>query len=196
MQKFEGLERELSFSLEVDIEIEEIIARYPEKQAAVLPMLWLAQREFGYIDRAAIRCVAERLDLTPTFVLGTYSFYTMFRNSTTGRHHIQVCRNLACWLRGYDQILSHLQDRLGIAPGETTEDQNYTLSVVECLGSCGTAPMMQIDDDYHENLTKAKVDEILDGLDRGLERGGAGSAGKSPAGSLRESRGGSSGGET
>ncbi len=162
-------ERTLSFSPEAKKEIEEIVGRYPNRQAAILPLFWLVQREFGFIDRPALELVAETLGLTPTFVLGTYSFYTMFRNETTGRHHIQVCRNLACWLRDSKGILGHIEKRLGIVPGETTKDKHYTLSVVECLGSCGTAPMMQIDDRYHEDLTNERVDAIFDELDRSFE---------------------------
>lgn len=168
-ERADSTERTLSFSPEAGKEIEEIVRRYPKRQAALLPLLWLAQREFGFIDRPALELVAETLGLTPAFVLGTYSFYTMFRNETTGRHHIQVCRNLACWLRGYEEILERIEKRLGIAPGQTTPDSRYTLSVVECLGSCGTAPMMQIDDTFHENLTCERVEAIFDELDRGFD---------------------------
>ena len=130
----------------------------------MLPVLYLAQREFGYIGPEAIDYVAQLMGQAPARVLGVVSFYTMFNMKPIGRHHIQVCRTLPCALGGAERVTEFLSEKLGIKPGQTTEDGRFTLSEVECLASCGTAPMMQINDDYYENLTEAKIDEILDRL--------------------------------
>ena len=154
----------VQFSPEAMKEFEEIVARYPKKEAAMLPVLYLAQREFGYIGPEAIDYVAQLMGQAPARVLGVVSFYTMFNMKPIGRHHIQVCRTLPCALGGAERVTEFLSEKLGIKPGQTTEDGRFTLSEVECLASCGTAPMMQINDDYYENLTEAKIDEILDRL--------------------------------
>ena len=154
----------LQFSPETMKEFEEIVARYPKKEAAMLPVLYLAQREFGYVGDAAIDYVARLMEQSPARVRGVVSFYTMFNMKPIGRHHIQVCRTLPCALGGAEKVTAFISRKLGIKPGETTGDGRFTLSEVECLASCGTAPMMQINDDYYENLTEAKIDEILDSL--------------------------------
>jgi NADH-quinone oxidoreductase E subunit len=182
MQKLDPTARDLAFSPEAEREVREVISRYPDRRAALLPVLWIAEREFGYIDRSALDRVAETMELDHAFVLGTFSFYTMYRTVSTGRHHLQVCRNIACWLRGHQGIVDHLEKKLGIEVGETTDDGRYTLSLAECLGSCGTAPMMQIDDDYHENLTPERVDEILSEIEKADEREGSGKGAKKPGG--------------
>lgn len=142
----------------------EIIARYPKKEAAMLPVLYLAQEEFGYIGSEAIDYVAKLMEQTPARVYGVVSFYTMFNMKPIGRHHIQVCRTLPCALGGAEKVTAFLTQKLGIKPGQTTEDGRFTLSEVECLASCGTAPMMQINDDYYENLTEDKITEIIESL--------------------------------
>ena len=154
----------VQFSPEAMKEFEAIVARYPKKEAAMLPVLYLAQREFGYIGDAAIDYVARLMEQTPARVRGVVSFYTMFYTQPIGRHHIQVCRTLPCALGGAEKVTAFLTQKLGIKPGQTTADGRFTLSEVECLASCGTAPMMQINDDYYENLTETKIDEILAGL--------------------------------
>lgn len=145
-------------------EIEQEVAKYPEKRAAILAALHLAQREHGWISAETMEEVASLLDLTPIDVREVTSFYTMFNMRQVGKHHLQVCTNLSCCLLNGRGVVDYLQKRLGIKVGETTEDQKFTLSTVECLGSCGTAPMMQIGDDYHENLTEKKIDSILKSL--------------------------------
>jgi NADH-quinone oxidoreductase E subunit len=145
-------------------EFNAIIARYPKKEAAMLPVLYLAQREFGHIGPDAIDCVAKLMGQTPARVHGVVSFYTMFHVKPIGRHHIQVCRTLSCALRGAEMVTASIQRKLGIDPGQTTPDGRFTLSEVECLASCGTAPMMQVNDDFYENLTEGKIGEILDSL--------------------------------
>ena len=153
-----------SFSPEVEAEIDRHIAKYPVQRSAILPIMFIVQRERGYLDAAGIAYIARRLDLTITDVWEVATFYTMINLKPVGKYHIQVCRTLSCQLLGAEKIVEHISKRLGIKPGETTPDGRFTLSWVECLGSCGTAPAMQIGFDYYENLTPEKVDEILDSL--------------------------------
>jgi NADH-quinone oxidoreductase subunit E len=145
-------------------ELDKLLARYPTKQAAVMPALRLVQDQLGSISDEAIAYVADLLGVPAAHVTGVASFYTMYNRRPVGRHHIQVCQNLSCSLMGAESILEHLEKKLGIKAGETTTDQRFTLSRVECLGSCGTAPVMQVNLDYHENLSAEKVDSILEGL--------------------------------
>lgn len=154
----------LAFSTETLKQFEATVARYPKKEAALLPVLYLAQQEFGYLGPEAIEYVAKLMDQAPARVQGVVSFYTMYNRKPIGRHHIQVCRTLPCALRGADQVTDFLKRKLHIECGQTTADGRFTLSEVECLASCGTAPMMQVNDEYYENLTEAKISEILDGL--------------------------------
>jgi NADH-quinone oxidoreductase E subunit len=154
----------LEFSPETYREFEEMVGRYPQKEAAMLPVLYLAQREFGYLSEEAIDYVAKLMGQSPARVQGVVSFYTMLNMRPIGRHHIQICRTLPCALGGAEKITGFIKQKLGIDVGQTTADGRFTLSEVECLASCGTAPMMQINDDYYENLTEAKVTEILDSL--------------------------------
>jgi NADH-quinone oxidoreductase E subunit len=151
----------LEFSPETLKKFEATVARYPKKEAAMLPVLYLAQREFGHLGPEAIEYVARLMDQAPARVQGVVSFYTMYNTKPIGRHHIQVCRTLSCALSGAEQVTELLKRKLGIECGQTTPDGRFTLSEVECLASCGTAPMMQVNDDYYENLTEAKIDEIL-----------------------------------
>src|SRR5512132_3039287 len=145
-------------------QFEATVARYPKREAAMLPVLYLAQREFGHLGPEAIEYVAKLMDQAPARVQGVVSFYTMFNMKRIGRHHIQVCRTLPCALRGAEEVTEFLRKKLGIECGQTTADGRFTLSEVECLASCGTAPMMQVNDDYYENLTDEKVTEILASL--------------------------------
>src|ERR687896_262667 len=154
----------LAFSQEAYKKFEEIIARYPKKEAAMLPVLYLAQQEFGHIGPEAIDYVAQLMGQSPARVYGVVSFYTMFNMKPIGRHHIQVCRTLSCALGGAEKITGFIKKKLALEVGQTTADGRFTLSEVECLASCGTAPMMQINDDYYENLTEEKISEILEGL--------------------------------
>jgi NADH-quinone oxidoreductase subunit E len=154
----------VEFSPETLKKFEETVNRYPKKEAAMLPVLCLAQQEFGYLGEEAIAYVAKILEQPPARVHGVVSFYTMLNMKPIGRHHIQVCRTLPCALRGAEKITGFLKQKLGIELGQTTADRRFTLSEVECLASCGTAPMMQINDDYYESLTEAKVTEILESL--------------------------------
>ncbi len=145
-------------------EIEQIIARYPVRRSALLPLLYLAQCEQGYVTEAAMKEIAQILKLTPPQVYETITFYTMLNLKPVGKFHIQVCKSLMCALVGSDTLVGWIHAKLGIKPGETTQDKLFTLSTVECLAACGTAPMMQINEDYYERLTEQKVDQILSDL--------------------------------
>ncbi len=141
--------------------VNDILSRYPVRRSAMLPLLNLAQKEEGYVSQAAIREIAGILDLTPPQVFETATFYTMLNLKPIGKFHIQVCRSLMCALVGADPLIEWLRKHLGIGLGQTTDDKVFTLSTVECLGSCGTGPMMQINDDYYERLTEDKVGRIV-----------------------------------
>ena len=151
---------------ERDKELDEILTRYPTRMAACIPALHLCQDQAGWISEEAILWVANRLDLPPAHVKGVVTFYTLFNQHPVGKHQLWVCRTLPCALRGAGEVLEHCEKRLGIKPGETTADGQITLRTAECLASCGTAPMIQVDKTYHENLTIPQVDAILDRLQK------------------------------
>jgi NADH-quinone oxidoreductase E subunit len=142
-------------------EIDDILKRYPVKRSALIPLLYLAQRESGYIPEAAMTEISSLLKLMPLQVYQTATFYTMLNLKPVGTFHIQVCKSLMCALVGSDTVVAWIKEKLGIGPGETTPDGAFTLSLVECLAACGTGPMMQINDDYYERLTEDKFDRIL-----------------------------------
>lgn len=158
----------LAFTEDNEKTFQGILSRYPNdrRRAALLPTLHLAQRQFGYLATEVQEYVATRLQLQASEVMNTVTFYTMFRKRACGRNHVQVCTNLSCYLRGSDELMAQLEELLGVTCGETTEDGLFTLDHVECLASCGTAPMMQVNDDYHENLTPQKVAALVDTLRR------------------------------
>jgi NADH-quinone oxidoreductase subunit E len=153
----------MPFALSPDRErkLAEILERYPTKMAATLPLLHLCQEQNGWISDEVIDYVSKRLDLSPAHVKGVVTFYTLFNQEKPGKHQVWVCRTLPCALRGAYDVIEHCEKRLGIKCGETTPDGKVTLRSAECLASCGTAPMMQVDEDYHENLTRERVDAIL-----------------------------------
>jgi len=131
-----------------------ILTRYPERRAALMPTLWLAQREFGWLSEPVQRYVAELMELPLAWVTSVTSFYTMYWTKRPGRHHLQICRNLSCALRGSLAVRDAVCARLGIRHGEVTSDGTFSLEEVECLASCGTAPVMQVSNGrYYENLT-------------------------------------------
>ena len=142
--------------------VEKILSQYPDKKSATLPLLHLAQLENGYISSFVINTVANLVDCHPAVVMDCVSFYTMLYIKPQGRHIIQVCQTLSCSLNGADALVDHVTDKYGIKPGETTEDGRFTLMKVECLGSCGTAPVVQINKEYHEGLSQQKFDELLE----------------------------------
>ncbi len=152
------------FSEQAEKKIDEFLARYPQKRSALLPILYVAQNETGYLSDEVMEYVAERMGLTYLDVLTTASFYTMFYRRPMGKYNIQLCTNVSCWLCGSDEIERHIERKLGIKLGQTTADGRFTFMEVECLGSCGTAPAMQVNFDYHENLTPEQLDRILESL--------------------------------
>ena len=157
----------VEFSAAARQEFEEYLRRYPTKRAAIMPTLWLAQREFRYLSRDVLAYIASLIDESPAFVASVASFYTMYYKKPMGQHHIQVCTNLSCALMGSDRIVDACARRLGVGLGETTADGKFSLDEVECLASCGTAPMMQVNDDYWENLTPESTLELIERLARG-----------------------------
>jgi len=148
-------------------EAAELVAKYPQPRGAVMPLLWLVQSRVGHVPLEAEQWIATRLGLTPSFVHGITTFYTMYRTAPAGKHVVQVCTTVSCMLRGADPVLAHIKQKLGVEVGETTPDGMFTLVTVECLGSCGTAPTIQVNDDYYEDMDIARTNEILDALARG-----------------------------
>ncbi len=156
-----------TFSPEVLAEIDAHVSKYPpeRKRSALIPLLLLViQRERGYVDNADVNFLAQKLDIQVSDVWETATFYSMINMRPVGKYHIQVCKTLSCRIMGEEKITEHICNRLGIHAGETTPDGKFTVSRVECLGSCGTAPMLQVGFDYHEDLTIEKVDKLLDSL--------------------------------
>lgn len=139
-------------------------ARYPHPRSALMPALHIVQEELGWLPEEAMVQVASLLGLTPAEVLSVASFYTMYNRRPVGKYLVQVCTNVSCSLLGAEHLLEHISRKLGIGVGETTPDGLFTLVEVECLGSCGTAPVMQVNERYYERLTAERVDEILDTL--------------------------------
>lgn len=153
--------KKLEFSRQAKSEFEKIVAKYPQKRAAMLPVLYLAEREFGYISQEVEIYVGNLLEVPPVKVHEVLTFYTLFAGKPRGEYHFQVCRGLSCDLVGCLQVVDYLEKKLRIKVGETSKNQKYELSVVECLGACETGPMMQLNEDYYGNLTPYKIDEIL-----------------------------------
>lgn len=145
-------------------EINRLKGLYPQRNSAVLMALHVVSDQFGYLNKEALKETAAIMELPYIDFEQAASFYTLFSNKPVGKYHIQVCRTLACHLRGAEELVSILKEKLGIGIGEVTEDGMFSLTEVECLGSCGTAPVMQINDTYYENLTRQRVDQILDDL--------------------------------
>jgi NADH-quinone oxidoreductase E subunit len=155
---------EVRFDRAMEEAIEAAVRRYPDPGAALLPVLWLCQERWGWISAGVMRAVADRLGLSPSFVEGVVTFYTMYRRRAPGRYLIQVCTTLSCQLCGAAGLVDHLKQRLGIDFGATTPDGNFTLVDVQCLGACGEAPVVQVNDDYYTGLSVGEVDELLDRL--------------------------------
>jgi NADH-quinone oxidoreductase subunit E len=153
----------MPFALTADRERElnDILTRYPTKMAACIPLLHLCQEQEGYISEDVVFFVSNRLDLPTSHVKGVVTFYTLFNQEKVGQHQVWVCRTLPCALRGSGEVIAQCEKRLGIHVGQTTPDGKVTLRTAECLASCGTAPMMQVDKEYFENLTPERVDQIL-----------------------------------
>ena len=143
-------------------EIEDIRAKYPEQRSALLPSLYIAQREFGWLSPEAMLFVAKTLNLPEAEVRGTASFYAMFRHKPVGRNLIQLCTNVSCMILGSERLLDFLMKRYGIKPDGTSQDGRFSLVIMECIGACGTAPAMLVNTDFHDNLSEKKIEEILE----------------------------------
>ncbi|RME10968.1 MAG: NADH-quinone oxidoreductase subunit NuoE [Ardenticatenia bacterium] len=143
-------------------EVEDILSRYPEKRAAVMPLLWLAQEEYGYVSEEAMREVAQICELDPTDVYAVAHFYSLYFKEPVGKYVIRFCTDMPCALVGSEQVYQYLLDKLGIQDGETTPDGLFTAQQAVCLAACGAAPVMQINFQYFANLTPQRIDEILD----------------------------------
>lgn len=140
------------------------ISKYPVKKPAVMATLYIAQEQNGYISNEVIREVAEILEMTTEEVYGVVTFYTMYYQKPMGKNHIQVCTNVSCMLRGGYDIWNQVKEKLGVDNMGVTDDHKFSLEEVECMGSCGTAPMLAVNEDYYENLTKEKVEELINSL--------------------------------
>lgn len=157
-QKIEFNEQELQ-------EVQKHINKYPEKKAAIMPVLWMAQKKFGYLSIDVMKYVGELLDLPYSHVYGVATFYTMYFKKPMGKHHIQVCTNVSCMLRDGDAIYKKVSEKLGIGHNEATDDGKLSLEEVECLGACGGAPMIAINEDFYENINFEEVEKLIDSLD-------------------------------
>jgi NADH-quinone oxidoreductase subunit E len=154
-----------ALSAEQEQKLAEILSRYPNKMAACIPTLHLCQEaNENWVNDDVISFVATRLELSTAHVLGVATFYHLFNHEKPGKHQVWICHTLSCALRGGESLVSHCEKKLGIAVGGTTKDGRITLRTAECLASCGTGPMMQVDKKYYENLTPESADKILDGL--------------------------------
>ncbi|HEX6479389.1 MAG TPA: NADH-quinone oxidoreductase subunit NuoE [Ktedonobacteraceae bacterium] len=147
----------------------DLASRYPVARSAVMPALYIAQQEEGYITQEALQAVAEAIGLTVDDVESVATFYTMYYQQPPGRKIIKVCTSISCYLRGCDKLVNHFEQRLGIKRGETTADGNYTLMTAECLASCGTAPVLQVNNEFVENVTLEMADALVDEWDRELK---------------------------
>ena len=158
--------RAVSFDATLEAKVAELLGRYPSRRAALLPALWLCQERYGWISAGVIEALAARLGESPAYVEGVVTFYTMYHTRPPARFVVQACETLSCAVCGGKELIHHLEQRLGIRPGERTADGVFQLVGVQCLGACGSAPVIQVNDDYYENLTVAKLDALLDELRR------------------------------
>ena len=157
----------MSFPVEIREKIDQIVLKSETKQSALIPVLHEVQIKYGWLSSESMKEVAEILDLPPASVQNVATFYTMFFTKPVGRHVIWLCRTLSCALRGAEHVEHYLSEKLGIHTGETTPDGKITLLEAECLASCGTAPVMLFDDELFENLTRKKIDELIEKLRQG-----------------------------
>lgn len=150
-----------AFTPEENRAIEALLAKYPTRQAALLPVLWMVQGRVGWVPREAVDTVADLLGLTTAYVDGVLTFYTMYNLEPAGRFDLQFCTSISCHLNGADDLLAHCEKKLGIHAGETTPDGKFTITEVECIAGCDRAPSMQVNDRYHEPMTPEKLDALL-----------------------------------
>ncbi len=145
-------------------EIDKIKLRYQEEKAALMPVLWMAQKKFGWLSKEVIQYVANILHLSYSHVYGVATFYTMYFKKPMGKYHIQVCTNVSCMLNEGEQIFEYISEKLGISHNECTPDGKFSLEAVECMGACGGAPMIAINEDFYENINIEQVDKLIEPL--------------------------------
>ena len=155
---------EFKFTQENIDKVNEAINRYPDKLAAIMPALWIAQEQNGWISNEVMQEIAKILEINPEDVLGVVTFYTMYHQKPMGKYHLQVCTNVSCMLRGAYDIYDSVKKNLGINNMEVTADHKFSLEEVECMGSCGTAPMIAINEDFYENISLDKVNKIIEDI--------------------------------
>lgn len=163
-ERFADLSKPVEFPPDAKERFDYILTRYPNKESALLPTLHLVQETWGWISPEAVHYVGKLLELSPATVFGVVSFYDMYDSKQVGRHRLRVCTNLSCMISNAYDIYEHLCDRLKVHPHETTSDGRFTVLEVECLGSCDTAPVVQVNNDYHENMSVEKMDALLETL--------------------------------
>jgi NADH-quinone oxidoreductase subunit E len=159
----------IEFNVVTEQVFRDLIEKYPTKEAALLPTLWLAMDQFGSLSDGVLEYVATRLELPPVRVFSVVEFYTMYKRKPVGRYHFQVCQNLTCTLRGSEPMIAKLKLKLGVRPGEVTDDGSYSLELVECLGSCGTAPVIRVNDTYYEGMTMESLDKMIAACKEGCD---------------------------
>lgn len=157
---------EFKFTVENHEKVVKLFDNYPTKKAAIMPVLYIAQEQNGYISGEVIKEVSTILEITEEDVMGVVTFYTMYHQHMPGKYHLQVCTNVSCMLRGAYEIWEAVKAKTGLKNGQTSADGLFSLEEVECMGSCGTAPMIAVNEDFHENLTKEKTLELIDSLNQ------------------------------
>ncbi len=155
---------DIAFSQEEIEKLEQIKTKYPEPKAALMPALWMAQKKWGWISPDVMQYISNLLNLPLAHVEGVATFYTMYHKKPMGKHHVQVCTNVSCMLRNGDKIYEHAKEKLGIGHMEATADGAFSLEEVECMGACGGAPMLAINEDFYENIDIESFDKLLDSL--------------------------------
>jgi NADH-quinone oxidoreductase E subunit len=150
------------FSEDAIREIDSIRAKYPTARAALLPAIYVAQREFGWVSLDAYEAVADILGVPRAIARGVGTFYAMYKNAPMGRNVVQLCTNVSCMILGAEKLVDFLKSRYGLEPGGTTPDKRFSLVIMECIGACGTAPAMLVNDDFYENLTEKYIEEVLE----------------------------------
>jgi NADH-quinone oxidoreductase subunit E len=156
----------MKFSDEFETRFTMMVGHYPTKRSVLVPTLLYAQDEIGYLSEEVIQEIARRLELTELDVRNVISYYSMLTTKPRGKYNVQVCTNIACMLRGGEELFAHCRKKLGIGHKQTTEDGRFTLEEVECIGACSWAPAVQVNYDFHENLTVEKLDKVLDGYQK------------------------------
>lgn len=155
---------EILFNENELLEVQNHINKYPEKKAAIMPVLWMAQKKFGHLSKEVMEYVGKLLDLPFSHVYGVATFYTMYFKKPMGRHHIQVCTNVSCMLKKGDEIYDFVSNKLNLKHNQASEDFKFSLEEVECMGACGGAPMIVINEDFYENVDINQVNELIDKL--------------------------------